>query len=429
MKVLIVGAGVAGLTAAFELSKKGNEVFLIEKEKDVGGLAKTFTYNGFTFDSGPHRFFTTDQRVTKFIKEILGKDLLIIPKKSGVMLLGKYYDWPLTLKTIIKLPAKVILSIAIDMVFRRYKTGQSFKDYILYKYGKTLYELDFGPYTEKFTKVPCELMHSDWAEAGVNQAVIDKRIKLDTTSKIITSLFKKKETLPLIYPPAGISTFNRKISEGIKENTGKIFTGKQITELIYSDNRITGVRCKNEILHFDKIIWTAPINELCKLLSFPIPKLHYLGILLFNVEVSEKPNIPYQWCYFVDKNILFNRAYIPVLWSKSQAPENKHGICIEVTCMEGDMVWQHPESLINSVKQNLLDTGLVKNINSIQGIHIEKLKDAYPIYEIQYRQELEKTKALLSGYTNLILSGRCGLFWYNNMDHSIGSALDISEKI
>jgi len=97
--------------------------------------------------------------------------------------------------------------------------------------------------------------------------------------------------------------------------------------------------------------------------------------------------------------------------------------------MEGDAIWQNPNSIVEKVKQNLIEVGLVKNPNSINNIHIEKLKDAYPIYEIQYREELEKTKTRLSYYNNLILAGRCGLFWYNNMDHSIGHALEISKKI
>jgi protoporphyrinogen oxidase len=429
MKVLIVGAGVAGLTAAHELSSKGHEVTVLEKEKEIGGLAKTYRYGEFIFDSGPHRFFTTDEKVTSFIKDVLGDDLIIIPKRSGVMLLGKYYDWPLTLKTVLKFPVKIMISIALDMVFKKSYEGPSFKAYILNKYGQTLYELDFGPYTEKFTKIPNEYMHSDWAESGVNQAVIDKRIKMDTTLKIITSLFKKKETLPLIYPPAGIAKFNEKLAAKITLNGGQILTGQNITDLICSEKKIDEIIIENTKFPVDKIIWTAPITDLFKLQSLPVPDLKFIAIVLFNIEVNEKPNVDYQWCYYIDKEVVFNRSYIPVLWSKSQAPENKHGICLEVTCMEGDSVWQNPESLLEKVKQNLLDVGLVKERKSITGIHIEKIKDAYPIYEIQYRDELEKSKATVSKYENLILAGRCGLFWYNNMDHSIGNALEISQKL
>ena len=149
-KVVIVGAGVSGLTVAYKLCEAGFDVTVIEKEKEVGGLARSFYYNGFTFDIGPHRFHTDDKKVENFIKDILDNKFNLISRKSGVFIFKKYFNWPLEKEMLFKVPPLVGLKIAIDLIFRTHRKEISFEDFVLNKYGKTIYEIFFGPYTKKF---------------------------------------------------------------------------------------------------------------------------------------------------------------------------------------------------------------------------------------------------------------------------------------
>ena len=141
-KVVIIGAGVAGLTTAYKLQEAGYDVTVIERDDAVGGLSRTYHDGEFAFDSGPHRFYTKNQEVIDFIEAILGEEFLSMKMTSSVYILGKYYDWPLSMKVILKLPIRIMLSAGIDMIglmFKKTKQVLTFKEQILQKYGKTLY--------------------------------------------------------------------------------------------------------------------------------------------------------------------------------------------------------------------------------------------------------------------------------------------------
>ena len=152
-EITIVGAGIAGLTAGYLLSQRGYKVIVIEREDRVGGLARSFYYDDFVFDIGPHRFHTDDQEVLTFIEDVLGEKKIVIPRSSGVWMFGKYHDWPLNWRVLFKLPPAIILRTVWDLFFKKTYGGDSFEDYILSRYGKTLYDVFFKPYTEKFLKL------------------------------------------------------------------------------------------------------------------------------------------------------------------------------------------------------------------------------------------------------------------------------------
>ena len=213
-KVVIVGAGVAGLTTAYKLLEAGYDVTVVERDDAVGGLSRTYQEEGFAFDSGPHRFYTKNEKVIKFIEEVLGGEFLSMKMNSSVYILGKYYDWPLSLKVVLKLPFHIMLAAGFDMIglmFKKPRQVLTFKEQILQKYGKTLYKIDFDPYTHKFTKIPTEEIHADWAKAGVNRAVINEKIKMDSIFAVVkNTLFPQKEKITIMYPKYGISDFSEK---------------------------------------------------------------------------------------------------------------------------------------------------------------------------------------------------------------------------
>ena len=178
--VTIIGAGVAGLTIAYQLARQGFRVTVIEKNPVVGGLARTFHYGDFHFDVGPHRFHTENRRVADFIRAILKEEAIEIPRKSGARMFGSFHEWPLRPGILLSMPLTLMVRGARDLLFKERLPGESFEADIINKYGRTLYEIFFYPYTQKFLfHSPAEL-HRDWARAGVNRAVIDKRAASDS---------------------------------------------------------------------------------------------------------------------------------------------------------------------------------------------------------------------------------------------------------
>ena len=148
--VTIVGAGVAGLTIGYQLSRRGYQVTIVERNNVVGGLGRTFHYGDFHFDVGPHRFHTENPRVAAFIREILLEEAIEIPRKSGARMFGKYHEWPLRPSILAAMPIKLMVTGAEDLVFKEHLPGESFEADVVNKYGRTLYEIFFEPYTRKF---------------------------------------------------------------------------------------------------------------------------------------------------------------------------------------------------------------------------------------------------------------------------------------
>jgi len=430
--IVIVGAGVAGLTAGYHLSQKGLKVTVVEKEDRPGGLARSFRYGDFIFDVGPHRFHTDDQKVLRFIKMVLGRDAVTIPRSSGVYFFGRYHEWPLRFSTLFRLPPSLTMRVARDLVHRRRRSGTSFEDYIINMYGPTLYESFFKIYTEKFLKHDPARIHSDWAKAGIDRAVIDKKMRANTLFSLLRkALLPRPVETEFIYPTSGgIQLFADRLAEEIVRNGGEIrlATGvggveagkKRIEEVVLDD----GTRLEPDLL-----IWTAPIDLLCRLLDVEDPRLSYLSALLYNVEVEGDPPLPYQWIYYGQEEIVFNRISIPRNFFPGTAPEGKTGINLEVTCREGDWVWNDPEKLSPVVAEDMRKVGLISSPGAVRAVHVEKALNVYPIYELDYLYPLQRILNHLSFIGNLLLLGRTGTFWYNNMDHSIAAGMDAAEDI
>lgn len=434
-EIIIVGAGVAGLTIAYELARNGHKVILIEKENKAGGLARSFNYGDFKFDIGPHRFYTVNREINQLIKGILEEEALVIPRINKIYLLSRYYVWPISFFSIFKLPLGFIYKSSIDLLVKGMRNNNpvySFKSYIIEKYGCTLYEAFFKEYTEKFFGISPEEIHFDWAETSIVNSVIDKRVILKDLLDVVKSLAKLMPVrTEFIYPRNGMGFFCDKLSLVIEQCGGVILTDTIITGIDYSAKNISRVFTEKESFKVNKIIWTAPINTICGFLGLPEPDFNYLSLILYNIEVNRpgRKAYSYQWCYFGDKKIIFNRISNPSAFSAALAPKGKTGLCAEVTCRKNDDIWSNPQKLIGRIKEDLKKVNIIRDAGDIDAIHIEKIPDAYPIYKLDYHACFNKTRNILMQFENLILAGRGGLFQYGGMDKSIENGLETARKI
>ena len=427
--VTIVGAGVAGLTIGYQLAQRGYRVTLIERNAVVGGLGRTFHYGNFHFDVGPHRFHTENPRVAAFIRGILQEEAIEIPRKSGARMFGRFHEWPLRPSILLAMPIALMVKGAKDLIFREHLPGESFEADVVNKYGRTLYDIFFEPYTRKFLFYSPAELHRDWARAGVNRAVIDKRASADSLWSLLktTMLPKPVETM-FLYPPTGVGRFSDKLAEGIRSMGGRIVLGEDVVRVETDGRRITAVFTAAERVASENIVWTAPLTTLNDLLGVRGLDLEYLSTIFYNFEIGRPPRLTYQWTYFGGDEI-FSRVTAPEAFLPSTVPPGKSGLCVEVTCRQGDERWQNPESLRQPVIDDLVRTGMIASAADIERVHIERVPFTYPIYKLNYLSELTRNLRELAHYSNLLLAGRCGRFWYNNMDHSIGQGLTMADKI
>jgi protoporphyrinogen oxidase len=427
--VTIVGAGVAGLTIAYQLSRRGYRTTVIEKNATVGGLARTFHYGDFHFDVGPHRFHTENRRVAAFIREILGDEAIEIPRKSGARMFGRYHEWPLRPGILLAMPIRLMIRGARDLFFKERLPGESFEADIVNKYGRTLYEIFFEPYTRKFLfHSPAEL-HRDWARAGVNRAVIDKRAQSDSLWSLLkTTLMPKPVETMFLYPPHGVGRFSDLLAGNIESMGERVLRSTVVTGLEASDRRITHVDVPGERIACDNIVWTEPLTTLNQFLGIGGVDLEYLSTIFFNLEIGRPPRYTYQWTYFGGDEI-FSRVTAPEAFLETTTPRGKSALCVELTCREGDERWQNPERYTDRIVADLVRVGAIDRASDVERVYIERVPFTYPIYKLNYLGELTRNLTLLARYSNLLLAGRCGRFWYNNMDHSIGQGLTMADKI
>jgi len=426
---VVVGAGVSGLTIAHQLSARRHAVTVIERDAVVGGLARSWHYGDFHFDVGPHRFHTENSRVSSFIRQILGDDVLEIPRKSGVRMFGGFHEWPLRPSVLLSMPFSYMLRGALDLLRRERLAGDSFEADIINKYGRTLYAIFFEPYTRKFNFASPRDLHQDWGRAGVNRAVIDKRASADSLWSLLkTTLLPKPVETTFLYPPTGVGIFSEKLAGGITASGGRVLLGCPVAGLDTDQGRVTAVRTATERIPCDGVIWTAPLPLAASLLNIPKVDLEYLSTVFYNFEIDAPDRIGFQWTYYGGDEV-FSRVSSPVAFAPTMAPAGKSSLCVEVTCRGNDATWTHPEALTDRIVADLVRTGTIARAEDIGTLHVERLPQTYPIYKLTYLAELTRGLRELGQYRNLLMAGRTGRFWYNNMDHSIGQGLTMADKV
>jgi protoporphyrinogen oxidase len=429
---LVVGAGVAGLTAAVRLLEAGRKVAVVEREAVCGGLARSFRYGHSVFDIGPHRFFSLDPAVMGFVRSVLGTNCREIPRRSAVYFMGRRYGWPFGLADLLKLPAEVKSSALRDLLVSASASDRgTYEDFVVQRYGRTVYGLFFKDYTEKFLGLPASRVDKEWAALSVERAVVDPRTgPMNLLGLALQSLPFVRRKVSFVYPDKnGVAAFSEALRAKVLALGGSIFTSETVRTISSKGKTIIAVRTsKSGTMAVRSVVWTAPLGELIRLLGGRTD-LSFRSTVLFNVLLRGSPRFPYQWCYFGSREFRFSRVSVPVRFNPANAEHGTWGLCVEVVCDEGDEVWSNPGRLKEALCSDLLRCGEIRTASDILAVHIEKVRDTYPVYRAGYAAEKKRCLSIAGRYSNLHPLGRCGTFWYNNMDHSIGQALTLTETV
>jgi protoporphyrinogen oxidase len=430
---LIVGAGVAGLSFAHSVLGEGKSALVVERNDHVGGLARSFRYGDFVFDVGPKRFHTEDPEVLSFLLSILGDEYLVVDRSSAVHLFGRYFPWPLDQRALFRLPFRVMVSAGFDLLRRKPPADEdSFTEYTRSKYGDTLYRLFFKPYTEKFLQIPCEEVHVDWAKTGINRAVIDKRVKTDSLFDLIRNvLLPRPVVTEFIYPSrGGFGTFCEKLSEAVRARAGELLLESTVTSLSISGGRVVEVALADgRRIEPGYLVWSGNLTALARLLGKEPPPLRYLSTILYNIEVEAEVLQKQQWIYFGGRDTELSRVSITTEMAPYMAPPGKTGLCVEVTGFEGEGAWRDPEALVPRILDDLVRLKLVRAREHFGRVHIERVRDTYPIYDLRYKESFALASRMVKPVSNLKLLGRTGAYWYNNSDHSMKMSLQLARHL
>ncbi len=426
MKIAVLGAGLAGLSAAEELTRRGHEVVVIEKEPHPGGLAATIKRSGFEYDLGPHRFHTSNSEILDFVRGLPGIDLQELKRVSRIRLLDRYFDYPLALSNVLStMPLHrgvgMMLSFLAEKVrgFYAPREQQSFEGWVLSRFGRGLFELYLAPYNKKLWGIEPSRLSADWAS---------QRITVPSLVGLIReTVFPSKETVRSListfrYPRGGIGEISRALASGITGMGGSLLYSKEPLGLEKNGN---GWRIALPDGHMEcsKIINTIPVNRYTRLLGDLLPEdvhrsasrlkfraLVFLTVLLDgNIEPSD------HWIYTSEDRYLFNRLSI----SRNFDPNVPSQVVFEYSCQAGDEVWNMPkDELLRSTIPGAEHLGLFSS-DKVRGVDICRRSHAYPIYNLDYAENVARVLNALEDIPDSVTCGRQGMFRYNNMDHSI----------
>jgi protoporphyrinogen oxidase len=453
--VFIIGAGPAGLTAAYCLTKETPSVLVIEKDPVyVGGISRTVRYKDFLFDIGGHRFFSKAKEVVDLWHEILPDDFIERPRLSRIFYGGKYYSYPLSAFEalnnlgVIK-SAACMLSYAYAKAFP-IKEARTFHEWVRNQFGERLFSIFFKTYTEKVWGMSCDEISADWAaqrikglDLGVavknalKRAIMPKRPAKGSNGAVVKTLIESFQ-----YPRKGPGMMWEAAARKIQKQGGTILKGRELKSLSYDQNRriwnIEAATADGTIERYTArhVVSSAPVRELMQTISpRPISSLHaralrYRDFLTVALMVNKPNMFPDNWIYVHDPAVKVGRVQNFSSWSPEMVPEGMSCLGLEYFCFEGDQLWDADDSdLIALAKREIAQIGLIDAADVVDASVVRQPK-AYPVYDDAYRDNMATIRLdLESSYPTLHLVGRNGMHKYNNQDHAMMTAMLTARNI
>jgi protoporphyrinogen oxidase len=450
-RVVIVGGGPAGLTAAVELGRQAVPVTVLEKDRLVGGIARTESYKGYRFDIGGHRFFTKIGEVEQFWHSLMGADFITRPRISRIFYNGKFFDYPLKAMNALKslglvTSIEVVLSYLQSQLFP-YQREDTFEEWVSNRFGKKLYRIFFKTYTEKVWGIPCSEIRAEWAAQRIQGlslpvAVWNAIFGPGKGKDVVKTLIEQFE-----YPRLGPGMMWERAAEFVAAHGGVVRLCTDVVSLRHDGRRVTEALLRSagpaagangakpgqtERLAGDAFISSMPIAELVRKLDPPAPPavlaaangLSYRDFISVVLIVNQAELFPDNWIYVHSKEVMVGRVQNFKNWSPDMVPDPRmSALGLEYFCTEGDALWRMTDAeLLDLGKREMDRIGLVNAVDVVDGTVVRQLK-AYPVYNGTYAGYLATLKTYLSGFENLQTVGRNGLHKYNNQDHSMLTAM------
>jgi protoporphyrinogen oxidase len=449
----IIGAGPAGLTAAYLLSKAGVPVTVLEGDPQyVGGISKTVTYNGYHFDIGGHRFFSKSREVEDLWTELLPDDMLVRPRSSRILYRNRFFSYPLkATEALFKLgifeSARCMLSYLWARLFP-VPNPRSFEDWVSNQFGRRLFNIFFKTYTEKVWGMSCKEISADWAA---------QRIKgLSLSTAILTALLPKRKpragkavVKTLIdsfrYPRRGPGMMWEACADKVKLQGGTVEMGRQVTTCLWDEKANCWTLTTRDAagaeqqVRVDHVISSAPLRELVKMLKPEVStearaaadQLRYRDFITVVLMLRDRDAFSDNWIYVHDPSVQVGRVQNFKSWSPEMVPDPAmtcYGL--EYFCFEHTGLWNLSDQELEELgRKEIVQLGIAKAEDLVDA-HVVRQRKAYPVYDDAYAGHIATIQAeLRRSFPTLHLVGRNGMHKYNNQDHSMMTAMLTARNI
>ncbi|MFO0839364.1 MAG: NAD(P)/FAD-dependent oxidoreductase [Phycisphaerae bacterium] len=451
IQATVIGAGPAGLTAAYELNKLGMKSTVLESDDIVGGISRTVNYKGYRFDIGGHRFFSKVQMVNDLWNEILGEAFLLRPRMSRIHYRGHFFDYPLkAMNALAGLgpieSAMVCLSYAKAKFFPS-KQESTFEQWVANRFGYRLYQIFFKTYTEKVWGIPCTEISADWAAQRIKNLSLKEAIRnaLFPTSggktadgKVITTLIDEFH-----YPRFGPGMMWERCEELLAKSGNPTHRGIRVDKIRHRTGRVEAVYGEKDggervEVGGDHFISSMPMREMINAMD-PAPpaevlkaanSLRYRDYLTVVLIAERDAIFPDNWIYIHSPEVKMGRVQNYKNWSPHMVPDAKRtSLGLEYFLWDKDDEWRWPnERLIELGVRECAQIGLAQP-NEIADGTVVRMPKAYPVYDQEYQHHVDVIRRWLETLTNFQTVGRNGLHRYNNQDHSMVTAVYAARNI
>lgn len=438
--VIIIGAGPAGLTAAYELAKRKTHSIILEKDMTVGGISRTARYKGYRFDIGGHRFFTKVDRVMDMWKEVLGTDFLRRPRMSHVYYNKKFFSYPIKPFDVVKKLGVYETALAgfsfLNARLNPRVKEESFEDYIINNFGERLYRTFFKSYTEKVWGIPCTEIRAEWAAQrikGLSLTSIARAAVFGNRGNKIKTLIEEFH-----YPRFGPGMMWEKTKDIVEQSGyGKVRFGIWVEAILHDGMKITGVRVinekgKKETIRGSALVSSMPIGELLQSMEPAVSLeakeaadgLHYRDFITVALIVNRERMFPDNWIYIHEPGVQVGRIQNFKNWSPEMVEDPKKTcLGLEYFCFTSDPIWSmKDEDLVRLGAEELEKIGLAKKEEVLDGT-VVRMEKTYPVYDMSYERAMPVIKEAVGKFSNLYPVGRNGMHKYNNQDHAMYTAM------
>ncbi|MEO1434336.1 MAG: FAD-dependent oxidoreductase [Bacteroidota bacterium] len=431
MRVAVIGAGPAGITAAYELAKHGISVDLYEASDQVGGMARSIELWDQIVDIGPHRFFSNDNRVNQVWLEVAGKDYEMVDRLTRIYYKKRFFYYPLKVFNALKNlgPWRALLCMLSYFKERLSPTKQdgTFESWVTNRFGRRLFEIFFKTYSEKLWGISTKELDSDFAAQRIK--------KLSLFGAIINALMagrgNKHKTLvdQFAYPIKGTGMIYDRMAESIEQNGGRVLLKTPVEKVHTENGKAKGVSLKDGSFEaYDQVISSMPLTLLVnRMEETPQPvkdavnSLKFRDTVLVYLKVEGQDLFPDNWLYVHSPELRMGRVtnfrnWVPQLYGD----ESSTILCLEYWCYrEEDEFWKwDDQKLIELAKDEIRQTGLIGQTDISDGF-VFRIPRCYPVYSTGYKDRLKPVEDYLKTIEDLQVIGRYGAFKYNNQDHSI----------
>ena len=435
----IIGAGPAGIAAALELTDHSvRDVVIVDKQKTVGGLARTEEFAGARFDVGPHRFFTKNAEINRMWHATLKEDFIPVRRMTRIFYKDHFYSYPINgMEVLGNLglveAGRALLSYAAASAAPK-KDLLTFEDWITKKFGRKLYEAFFKTYTEKVWGIPCSEIGADWAAQRI------KGLDIVEVAKKALNIGQKKVIKTLVdefhYPIRGTGQMYDVMSETLAARGARFMLGLGITSIEQNGGTITAVTGTNAdgsltriearhyfislpFTHFFRYLSPAPAPDVLRAAD----TLYYRDHITVDILVDRDDLFPDQWIYIHSPEVRMARLANYCNFSRAMAPRGKSSLSVEYFSFQHEELWKMSDSELSELAaEELHSMGLIKR-ETVEASMVVRETECYPTYYLGFREPYMILRNAVDKFTNAAAIGRGGMYKYSNQDHAAMSGL------